>query len=60
MGGVLIEVNSTVGKLSERSLLLNLGGGLSVLYVQIYVSIDLPIINPHMIRVELLRISSSK
>jgi hypothetical protein len=34
MGGVLIEVNSTVGKLSEGSLLLNLGGSLSVLYVQ--------------------------
>jgi len=26
MGGVLIEVDSTVGELSERSLLLDLGG----------------------------------
>lgn len=34
MEGVLIEVNSTVGKLSEGSLLLDLGSGLGVLYLK--------------------------
>ena len=32
---VLVEVDSTVGKLSERSLLLDLGGGLGVLFEDI-------------------------
>lgn len=32
MGGVLIEVDSTVGELSERSLLLDLGGLNGVLF----------------------------
>jgi len=33
MGGVLIEVDSTVGELSERSLLLDLGGLNGVVFV---------------------------